>query len=91
MRHFCTANGLAYQGFSLLTANRDVLAHPETARIARRHGRTVAQVVFRFALDVGMVPLTGTGDAGHMRADLDVFDFHLGPDEIERIEGLALP
>src|SRR3712207_7235718 len=43
------------------------------SRIAQRHGRTVAQVVFRFALDVGMVPLTGTTDPDHMRADLDVF------------------
>ncbi|MGZ3355746.1 MAG: hypothetical protein ACXVBO_12930 [Isosphaeraceae bacterium] len=47
------------------------MAHPELARIAERHGRTVSQIVFRFALDVGMVPLTGTTDAGHMRADLE--------------------
>ena len=91
VREFCAANGLAYQGFSLLTANRAALAHPELARIAQRHGRTVAQVVFRFALDVGMVPLTGTTDAGHMRADLDVFDFRLAPEEVERIEGLVTP
>jgi diketogulonate reductase-like aldo/keto reductase len=83
-------NGLVYQGFSLLTANREVLARPELARIAARHGRTVAQVVFRFALEVGMVPLTGTTDTGHMRADLDVFDFRLEPEEAQRIERLAL-
>jgi diketogulonate reductase-like aldo/keto reductase len=91
VRQFCAAHGLVSQGFSLLTANREVLARPELADIARRHGRTASQVVFRFALDVGMVPLTGTGDAEHMRADLDVFDFRLEPEEVERIEGLALP
>jgi diketogulonate reductase-like aldo/keto reductase len=90
VRAYCAANGIVYQGFSLLTANRDALAHPELARIARRHGRTVSQVVFRFALDVGMVPLTGTTDAGHMREDLDVFDFRLGPEEADRIERLAV-
>jgi diketogulonate reductase-like aldo/keto reductase len=89
VREFCAANGLVYQGFSLLTANRAVLAHPEVARIARRHGRSVSQVVFRFALEVGMVALTGTTDAGHMRDDLDAFDFHLEPEEVERIESLA--
>src|SRR5205823_8928253 len=77
VREFCAAHGLVYQGFSLLTANREVLARPEMARIAERHGRTVSQIVFRFALDVGMVPLTGTTDAAHMRADLEVFDFRL--------------
>jgi diketogulonate reductase-like aldo/keto reductase len=90
IREFCGAHGMVYQGFSLLTANRDVLAHPEMARIARRHGRSVAQVVFRFALDAGMVPLTGTTDADHMREDLEVFAFRLEPEESERIERLAV-
>jgi diketogulonate reductase-like aldo/keto reductase len=89
LRRFCAANGLVYQGFSLLTANRQVLTHPEVVRIAARHGRAVTQVVFRFALDVGMIPLTGTTNADHMRADLDVFDFRLEPDEVERIEKVA--
>ncbi len=91
VRQFCAAHGLVYQGFSLLTANREALARPELARIAQRHGRTVSQIVFRFALDVGMVPLTGTTDADHMQADLQVFDFRLGPEEVGQIEGLALP
>ena len=89
MREFCAANGLVYQAFSLLTANRDALARPELARIAKRRGRAVSQIVFRFALDVGMVPLTGTTDAAHMKADLEVFDFGLESAEVERIEGLA--
>jgi diketogulonate reductase-like aldo/keto reductase len=88
VRQFCAAHGLVYQGFSLLTANRDALAHLEVNRIARRHGRTVSQVVFRFALQVGMVALTGTSDPAHMREDLDVFDFRLEAGEIERIEQL---
>jgi diketogulonate reductase-like aldo/keto reductase len=89
VREFCTANDLIYQGFSLLTANRDVMAHPELARIAKRHGRTISQIVFRFAIDVGMMFLTGTSDAKHMREDLDIFDFRLEPEEVERIEGLG--
>lgn len=90
VREFCRANQLIYQGFSLLTANRNVMAHAELTRIAKRHGRTAAQIVFRFALDVAMVPLTGTTDADHMRADLDVFGFALEPREVERIEGLGV-
>jgi diketogulonate reductase-like aldo/keto reductase len=89
VRTFCAENKIVYQGFSLLTANRAALAHAEVARIAQRHGRSVTQIVFRFALDVGMLPLTGTTDADHMRADLDVFDFHLAAEEVLRIEGLA--
>ncbi len=88
VREFCVANELVYQAFSLLTANRKSLASAELAQIAARHARTAPQIVFRFAHEVGMIPLTGTTNVGHMQADLDVFDFRLKTSEIEQIEGL---
>lgn len=91
IREFCAANEIVYQGFSLLTANRVVMQRPEMIEIAERHGRTVSQIVFRFAIDVGILPLTGTTDADHMRIDLDVFEFHLDRDEVDRIERLTSP
>jgi len=89
VREFSAANGIVYQSFSLLTANRAAMAQPELVRIAQRHKRTVAQVVFRFALDVGMIALTGTTDANHMRDDMDLFHFQLEPPEVDAIERLA--
>ncbi|MCU1280526.1 MAG: Aldo/keto reductase [bacterium] len=90
VRAFCRAHDIGYQGFSLLTANRRELAQPSVARIAERTGRTLPQVVFRFALQVGMIPLTGTSDARHMREDLASFDFTLGDEEVAAIENVAL-
>ena len=49
-------NDIGYQGFSLLTANQPVLNNPEIARIAKKYAKTPSQVVFRFAIDVGMTP-----------------------------------
>ena len=89
VREFCAESGIVYQGFSLLTANRHVLRLPEVERIARRHDRSTAEIVFRFALHVGMIPLTGTTDAAHMQSALDVFGFALEPGEVERIERIA--
>ncbi len=89
VREFCKANGIVYQGFSLLTANRDLLVGPELARIAKHYGRTVNQIVFRFSLDVGMLPLTGTTNRDHMREDLEISDFRLEPDHLKIIEHLA--
>ncbi len=90
VREFCAANQIVYQGFSLLTANRGLLDSPALLAIARRHNRTVEQIVFRFALEVGMIPLTGTTDAEHMRADLEVLEFQLQADEVQLIERLAI-
>ena len=89
VRLFCAANGLTYQGFSLLTANRAVLAHPEVMRLAAVYGKTPSQIVFRFALDAGMVALTGTTDPVHMQEDQSVFDFRLTGPDVARIEGLV--
>jgi diketogulonate reductase-like aldo/keto reductase len=86
VRAFCDANGVVYQAFSLLTANPHALRSRPVADAAARTGRTPAQVVFRFALAVGMIPLTGTTSAAHMRADLDCLSFDLSPAEVRAIE-----
>ena len=89
VRRFCSERGILYQGFSLLTANREVLRHPRVHEIASRIGRTVPQVIFRFALQVGMTALTGTTSVAHMGEDLSVYDFELAADEVRDIEQLV--
>jgi diketogulonate reductase-like aldo/keto reductase len=86
VRTFCADHGIAYQAFSLLTANARELASPAVVQAARRTGRTPAQVVFRFALQAGMIPLTGTSSPAHMHEDLASFDFELEPEEALAIE-----
>jgi diketogulonate reductase-like aldo/keto reductase len=86
IREFCRDKGIVYQGFSLLTANVRELQHPEFRRLVSRINRTPAQIVFRFALQAGILPLTGTTDVDHMREDLDVYSFELTGDEVRLIE-----
>jgi diketogulonate reductase-like aldo/keto reductase len=89
VREFCRDAEVIYQGFSLLTANGRELGAPAARDIARAHGRTLPQVVFRFALQLGMIPLTGTSDAEHMRQDLEVFDFELSASEMHTLENIG--
>ena len=81
VRAICMDYGITYQGFSLLTANRKELKNRAIVALAARRGITVAQLVFRFALDVGMAPLTGTTSEAHMKEDLAVVE-PLGPEEL---------
>ncbi len=89
VRALCAAHGIVYQGFSLLTANPEVLRHASVRAIAARLGATPAQVVFRFARAVGMLPLTGTTSEAHMREDLASPELELTPVEVAAIEALA--
>jgi len=90
VRDFCRDNGIYYQGFSLLTANMPELRSPAIALLAQEKGKTVPQLIFRFAIDAGMIPLTGTTDESHMREDLDIFDFELSQNEIDMIENISV-
>jgi diketogulonate reductase-like aldo/keto reductase len=90
IRARCCAEGIVYQGFSLLTANRRELASPLVQRIAARTGRSAAAVVFRFALQVGMVPLTGSSSRAHLDEDLAAFAFALDDSEVAALERVAL-
>jgi diketogulonate reductase-like aldo/keto reductase len=89
VREICRAHGIMYQGFSLLTANPAVLQHPPIISIAERLGVQAEQVVFRFAMQVGMVPLTGTSSLNHMKEDLQASNIDLSGDEVNFIESVA--
>ena len=88
VRAFCRRHGVVYQGFSLLTANAAELRSAAFREIVQRAGRTAAQIVFRFAMQVGMLPLTGTTDEAHMREDLAAGEFSLSAEDVARIEAL---
>ena len=89
IRALCHANDMIYQGFSLLTANSIELNQPEIYTISTRLGCSLAQVVFRFALQIGMIPLTGTTSMSHMQEDLTAYEIELSEEEIDIIEHIA--
>ena len=81
VRAVCEEFGILYQGFSLLTANRPLWGNKALHPIARRIGGTPAQVLFRYAMSLGILPLTGTSDPLHMRADLRCREIMLTAEE----------
>jgi diketogulonate reductase-like aldo/keto reductase len=89
VRSFCSQRKIIYQGFSLLTANAELLEHPVVTGLATAASATPAQVVFAFARAVGMLPLTGTSNAEHMKQDLASRFLALTPGGVRAIESLA--
>lgn len=89
VRGLCAEHGIAYQGFSLLTANPFALQHEAVRRAAREHEVTPAQIVFAFARRVGMIPLTGTTDGQHMTDDLAALEIPLDSDTVATMKAMA--
>jgi len=87
VRAACARHGIAYQGFSLLTANRDVVQHHRGVRaIAARYGLTTAQLIFAFARQVGMIALIGTTSSDHMAQDLASLHVELDAADVAAID-----
>ena len=47
------------------------------------------QVIFQFAVQIGMIALTGTASAEHMAEDQRVYDVELSPDDLRMLEDLV--
>lgn len=90
VRSVAKVHQIIYQGFSLLTANMDILMDPAFQGIARRVGATPAQTVFRFSMGVGMLPLTGTSNEAHMKEDLVASRIALTAEDLAKLEAIAL-
>lgn len=89
VREICRAHDIKYQGFSLLTANVRELNQPIVHQIAHRLEATIPQVLFAFALQVGMMPLTGTSNPQHMREDLQAGQMQLTEEEMNILERIG--
>jgi diketogulonate reductase-like aldo/keto reductase len=90
VREICRVHDIIYQGFSLLTANQGIFAEPAIRAIAQRLGVGLAQIVFRFAMQVGMLPLTGTTNPQHMKEDLLAEQLTLTDEDMQVIETIGM-
>ncbi|NRD27571.1 aldo/keto reductase [Frigoribacterium sp. VKM Ac-2836] len=80
--------GVVTESWSPLAKQSELLQEARVTEIARAHGKTPTQVVLRWHVQLGAVPVPKSADAGRQRENLDVFDFELTPDEVESLSGL---
>ena len=88
LRNWCANHGVIYQSFWTLTANPHILLSNTLRSISQKYKKTEAQIFFRYLNQSCIVPLTGTCSEEHMREDLDVFDFELSSDDLEKVKRL---
>ena len=90
IRAFCKESGIVYESFWTLTANPEVLAAPDMIELAKKYGRSPAQLFFRYLTQLDIACLTGTSSKEHMEQDLSIFEFRLSPAESETLGALLL-
>lgn len=88
---FCRRAGLIFMAYCPLGRGR-VFNDPVLAEIAEKKGRTIAQVALRWQVQQGgIAPIPRSSNPKHMAESLQVFDFSLSAEEMNRIHALARP
>ncbi|MDJ1132671.1 aldo/keto reductase [Streptomyces iconiensis] len=87
-RAFHADHGIATEAWSPLGQGGDLLKEPRLTELADRHGKTVAQVVLRWHLQLGNVVIPKSVTPSRIRENIDVFDFELSGEDMAAIGGL---
>ncbi|WUH95652.1 aldo/keto reductase [Streptomyces sp. NBC_00433] len=80
--------GIATEAWSPLGQGKGLLDNPVIAKIAARHGRTAAQVVLRWHLQLGNVVIPKSVTPSRIRENIDIFDFELPPADLAELAAL---
>ncbi len=81
--------GIVTQAWSPMGKARAPLTEPVVVGAAERLGVTAGQVILRWHIQLGSLPVPKSATPSRQRENLDVFDFELLDDEVEAISGLA--
>jgi len=81
-------HGIATVSYSPLGKGGELLQEPAIAEIARAHSRTPAQVILRWHLQSGYVPIPKSADPERLRENFAVFDFDLSEEQLATISAL---
>jgi len=87
MYDFCKENGIVIQAYSPLTHGKRI-DDGIIARIADSYGKTPAQILIRWSLQHGPVPLPKAESVQHIEENISVFDFALTHEDMAELDSL---
>jgi 2,5-diketo-D-gluconate reductase A len=87
-RDFHAEHGIVTEAWSPIGRGGDLLKHPAVLEAAEAHGKTPAQVVLRWHIQQGIVPIPKSANPERLRQNLEVFDFALTDEEMASLSAL---
>jgi diketogulonate reductase-like aldo/keto reductase len=90
----CKAEGIAPQSWSPLgggnmgDVKENLLTHRTLTEIGEKYGKSAAQVILRWNIDLGVIAIPKSVTASRIQANIDIFDFALTAEEIAAIDAL---
>jgi diketogulonate reductase-like aldo/keto reductase len=83
---FCERHGIAFEAYSPLAKGR--LSDPTVGDIGEKYGKSTSQVMLRWAIQHGTVPLPRSSQESHILQNFEVFDFELSDEDMDRMNNI---
>jgi 2,5-diketo-D-gluconate reductase A len=87
-RRFHEAHAIVTESWAPIGSGRDLLREPVIEDIARKRGKTPAQVVLAWHVQLGIVAIPRTSNPSRLPENLDVFDLELTHEDLDRLATL---
>lgn len=84
---FCQSQKIVFEAYSPLARGR--LNDPLLTTIGHKYGKSASQVMLRWALQQGTVPLPRSSKADHIKENFELFDFELTADDMDAINNIG--
>ena len=88
---YCKSVGIQMEAYSPLAKNDDRLRNNKILNsLAKKYNKNRAQIIIRWHIDNGVIPVPRSMNLGRMLQNLNVFDFKLTPEEVEAIDSINI-
>ena len=88
---YCKSEGIQVEAYSPLAQNNDRLRNNRTLKLlAQKYGKSMQQIILRWHIENGVIPIPRSSHVDRIINNMDIFDFQLTKDEVEKIDGINI-
>ncbi|HWV35330.1 MAG TPA: aldo/keto reductase [Thermomicrobiales bacterium] len=88
LRTYDREHGIATEAWSPLAKGNELLQDPVLTSLGERHGKSPAQIVLRWHIQLGNIVIPKSVTPARIRENMEIFDFELSPEEMAQIATL---
>lgn len=91
LREFCNEHGIIIESYSPTARHDDRLYNPRLLKeMSKRYNRSINQLILRWHIQNGLVPIIRSWNPEHLKSDYNIFDFELSKEDMDKINGLNI-
>ena len=88
---FCQDNGIQVEAYTPTARHDDRLINPPLMKkLSRKYNKSITQIILRWHIQNGIIPIIRSMSKEHMKNNLDVFDFRISEEDIKLIDGMNI-